>query len=247
MKSTMAGPPGIPTIDPNIVGAPPERHAARVVAAMARWLLGHHAMLDADIWAALMRSRSRFGSPKAQERLAARLLKAGMLDAKVETGKRGKFTLVLIDWHLFDPVRNEAVESKPTVRRRNGRIIKVESVQYDPVPERPWLECAAIMMPFDPRNKDLESTRLRLFVVSHHAMQRLAQRCSARAPLDLISAMRELYCAYREQVIAKDEQPDARRIRYFPVAGGIAVLQWDEARNTSVVVTVLEPGMKLPE
>lgn len=61
----------MPVIDPRVIGPPPERHAARVVAEMVKWLAGERARLSGEVSAALHRSKSRFGSPIAQQRPAA--------------------------------------------------------------------------------------------------------------------------------------------------------------------------------
>jgi hypothetical protein len=67
----------MPTIDPRVVGPPPERHAAGAVGDMVRWLVGERARLTCELGAALHRSKSRFGIRSMQRRLADRLRKAG--------------------------------------------------------------------------------------------------------------------------------------------------------------------------
>jgi hypothetical protein len=39
----------MPTIDPRVVGLPPERHAGRVVGEMARWPVGERARLTGEL------------------------------------------------------------------------------------------------------------------------------------------------------------------------------------------------------
>jgi hypothetical protein len=156
----------MPTIDPRVVGPPPERRAARVVGEMV-----HSANAPgsrASWWLRSTGPKAVLGSPIAQRRLADRLRKAAgraILDLRVRSGKRGNFVL-----DVFDPARDDTI------------------VSGDPMPEKPWLECSATVWPY--KNEKFAIT---LLLMTHHAM--LAERarrficwtlcasCSARTPL----------------------------------------------------------------
>lgn len=219
-----------PMVAPFIGAEPPERHAARVVAAMARWLVHMRVYLDNEVVKALRVSRSYFGSPKAQERFAARLRKAGgqaFLDIDVKTGKRGRGTLFIATWHVYDPTTQKIVDQNDNAR----------------IPDEPWLAAIISYLDF----KSGERGAKRLFVVSHHALMRLVQRCGAREPLDLIKALAELYARVVNEIITKKENLNECAVRYFDVAGGTAVFKYDEMHRTMVVATVLDRDMCLPE
>lgn len=139
---------------------------------------------------------------------------------RVRTGKRGRFVLELVEWGVYDP---SAIDNDDVA-----------------IPLEPWLECFATVcrFPNEPRT-------WRLFVVSHHAMTRSVQRCNARAPIDLVKALAELYACVAVEVIAKNEALDERAVRYFDVAGGTAVLKYDDTHKSLVVTTVLDSTMLL--
>jgi hypothetical protein len=226
----------MPTIDPRVIGPPPERHAARVVGEMVRWLAGERARLSGELMVAFDRSKSKFGSPIAQRRLADRLRKAGgkaLLDLRLRTGKRGNFVLSVVEWYVYDPARHETIFS------------------FDPLREKPWLECSASVWPAKRRDDKFTVT---LFSMSHHAMQRLAERCGARAPDDLLAAMRELWSALEREidwekaiteVLAGGKSIPLPRPKYILVAGGKAVFEWgeDRGKRALVVTTILDAEM----
>jgi hypothetical protein len=64
------------------------------------------------------------------------------------------------------------------------------------MPEKPWLECSASILPFKKRGDKFTVT---LFLLSHHAMQRFVERCGARTPFDFLKAMRELWGAVKKR------------------------------------------------
>ena len=95
---------------------------------------------------------------------------------------------------------------------------------------------------------------VQLFLMSHHAMQRLAERCGARTPDDLVAAMCELWSAIEKQInwddtinkaLDGDKSIPMRCPKYVPVAGGKAVFDWDEraGKRTLVVTTILDAEM----
>jgi hypothetical protein len=142
------------------VGAPPERHADRIISEMVRWLEGEATRLLPRINALWPRGALPPGSRKAQLRLAERLraiARPTMLDMTFEPGGRGKFRFTLLVWGVKSG-------AKPQVYLGRQIIEGTGNYRF-----REDLEC--------------------LLTVSHHAMSRLAQRCDVRTPLDLYAAL----------------------------------------------------------
>lgn len=215
----------IPVIDPRIIGPPPEKHASRVVGDMTRWLVVERHRLWVDIISAIRRSRGYFGSPKSQQRLAARMKKAGgkaIIDIYCKTGKRGVFTIYIVDWVIYDHIK--------------GKMIWQND---ETMIERPWLACSLTKMPIGQKDEELDRGVI-LFALTHHAMQRLAERCGARTPFDLLNTIHRIYPIMTTQ-IAKKEKLDS----YVPIDGGTAVIEWSQERGTYIIVTILAPGMKI--
>jgi len=90
----------IPTI--NTAGAPPERHASRVVAEMVHWLYREERRLDDVICNQIKAIHGRLGTPKAQQKFVDRMHEAcgskGIVDLHLTPGKRGKFTIAWATW-----------------------------------------------------------------------------------------------------------------------------------------------------
>lgn len=229
----------IPVIDPRITGLVPERHAARVVTEMCYWLLAEHARLTNETCAAIRRGRGHFGNPKAQQRLINRMRKASgnsVLDIHLYPGKRGRFAYTEVDWITFDPHRNCVMNFG------------------DPMPERPWLICRRMDFFFDPKREDMEPRYRRIFFITHHAAMRLAMRCGARTPDDLIKAMKEVWLTMKQRVDEADEATGGgddkaitKRVNWnsVPVAGGTGVFEFSEKYDGLVMTTVLEAGMAI--
>jgi hypothetical protein len=136
-------------------------------------------------------------------------------------------------WWVHDPVRN-------------GMILR-----GDPLPDKPWLQCSATVWPCKRRDEQWTVT---LFLLSHHAMRRLAERCGARTPFDLLAAVDELWRGLElainwdetvNKILAGERGVPMQRPKAIPVAGGKALFEWDCARNgsTLVVTTVLDADM----
>jgi hypothetical protein len=151
----------------------------------------------------------------------------------MRTGKRGNFVLAIVEWCVFDPAKDDTI------------------LLGDPLPKKPWLECLATVFPF--KRWDEQFT-VRLFLMSHHAMQRLAEWCGARTPDDLLAAIRELWGAVERMIDWDDAINKAldgeksiplRRPKYVPIAGGRAAFEWDETRDKGVpvVTTILDAEM----
>jgi hypothetical protein len=76
------------------------------------------------------------------------------------------------------------------------------------------------------------------------ALQRLAERCEARSPDDLLDAMKELWAGYIGRVdrLGAEEASKAARLE-LPVRGGVAILERSPGRAGFTVVTVLSSEM----
>lgn len=212
----------LPVIDPRIVGPPPERHAARVVGEMVRWLAGERARLSAELLAVLLNSRSRFGSPVAQRRLADRLRRAGgkaILDLRLRPGKRGNFILAIVEWFVYDASRNEAIS--PT----------------DSIPEKPWLACEATVWPYKKHDGQFTVTARTPFDLLD-AVDKLWRALEKQINWD--------ECVSKALDGAKNIP--MKKPKYVSVAGGKAAFEWDKTRGSSgslVVTTILDENMKV--
>lgn len=205
-------------------GLPPERHAARVVAEMCRWLAAEQQAV-----VAVIRSRvelaigpSGMGNPKAQARVEARMRRdpiaaRWLLNFTVMPGKHGRYGMIVTYCSIVRP--DDAGEIAPG----------------DPIPQKPWVCC--MMTGIWP--KDHEKDRdLRLVTLTHHAMQRLAERCAARTVEDLRIALVDL-AIWRLDAV----NPDRSVTHHVPVAGGqgVAIVESVDEHDW-LVKTILPAG-----
>jgi hypothetical protein len=161
------------------IGLPPDLHAERIVTEMLRWLHAEHKRQHERLLACaggILDVRT-MGTPKGQHRAAARLKKATndiALDIRLLPAKRGKFTLTLVDWSIWDPIAGVLAEDGPM----------------------PPIAClAGVLTVFTGANHRPEVKVVTPLVVTRHACVRLAQRAGIRTVDDLIVAMRELWWA----------------------------------------------------
>jgi hypothetical protein len=196
-------------------GLPPERHAQRIIAEMTRWLIGERERCHVAMIAAMGKSP---GNPVAQGRWVARMRKAagrGIIDLQIVPGKRGKFCVAWADWGVVT---------------YDGTLL----TEKDVVPGKPLLACRqALIAGAGRRGREIRT--FELFVVSHHAMVRLAMRCGARTVDDLLAALKELWGVYCDRPHNHTLADDMR----LPVAGGLAVVEKTETAR--IVKTILSP------
>jgi len=150
------------------VGAPPERHADRVVAEIMRQLAERRARLWPTIEEALLNSSD--GSPKAQRKMAERLRRAGATSVKLTPGKRGRYTLHIYDRTGWDPTRDE------------------EITVGDPIPEKPWIACHLTIIESRGQGRGGDITSSPVLFITHHALSRTAQRFGLRTEQHLEAA-----------------------------------------------------------
>lgn len=172
------------------LGPPPERHASRLVSEMCRWLVTENSRLSAALRLHLNSGKSRLGSIVAQRRFIERLSRSPAARALVALhlipGKRARFKIQFSVWGVITP---------------SGEILQPD----DPMPEKPWLTCGMVSM-----SRDAERY-FHVFTLTHHAMQRLAERCAARTPADLIDTLRLIYDVLAEILAAKVEAGETYR------------------------------------
>jgi hypothetical protein len=174
----MTQPPAIRSL-----GAPPDRHAERVVNDMLAWLHAGQTERWAKAKGAI--NSSQMGSVVGQQRAVARFAKiVGDLALRVELSpaKRGKYHLRLVSWIAFDPVRNDAV------------------LPGEPLP--PAAQLAVVVSYCSGANHRPQWNSGIPVVISRHAMIRCAQRKNVRTVNGLLLAVRELWDA-AESVVLK--------------------------------------------
>ena len=186
------------------IGAPPERHAARVGAEMTRWLIaeGHRRWPACD---AVFEARND-GNPKAQAKMVDKLVAAAgpvLFDAVLEPGKRRRYQLFLHGWRGWN----------------RGRPI----LAGEPIPERPWL--AVFLQRVISRHARVDSDEIVTLLICHHAIARLAERCEARDPFDVLDAARAMSMAVLKPLKAEPLGSVGSRV---PFANGIAVVCLDD-------------------
>jgi hypothetical protein len=206
------------------VGAPPERHADRVVAAMMRQLARESAERMITIAKAI--GRSSDGSPRAQQRMTERVRKAGALGTVLEPGKRGKYRLHFFAWSGWN--------------RQTGDFI----LPGDFIPEHPQLAVHIHRLISDGRGSGQTQFESRpVMFVSHHALSRLAQRCGARTPADLIDALLGFWLEALPLLVdgkAQEIPPQGLRVPVKTAGGGaVVVFQKDKQWDALVAATVL--------
>jgi hypothetical protein len=166
--------PGSPPPAIQSIGPPPDLHAERVCGEMIRWLHAEHKRLRAR-GNGLIDVR-QMGAPQGQLRVAERLRKALgplALNVMLILAKRGKFTLGVTEWRVWDPAANAPVPA--------GAL----------APPAAWL--AAALNIYSAVGYRPASQVLVPLLVSRHACVRLAQRADVRTAADLVTAMRDLW------------------------------------------------------
>lgn len=222
-----------PTIQSS--GPPPDRHAERVVDEMLRYL--HQARPRLSVAAEALLDNRRMGTPEGQRRVVARLRKAMgplALDLRLKPAKRGKYSMLLVDWTIWDPIRDREVD-------------------YDkPPPPTAWL--AAVVSLYTGANYIPKVRSGERLLLSRHSIVRLAQRADVRTVEDLIEALRGLWAAAYLLIQLKPsgswlKPPDGAWLvpSSFDGSGPVAVFEPDSSGAPRLVVkTILDRAM-VPE
>jgi hypothetical protein len=161
-------------------GPPPERHADRITAEMLRVLARQKATLGETLIETITDSKD--GNPKAQQRMADRLRKAGASHVTLEPGKRGRYKLSFYEQLGWDPIRDAEIGPE------------------DPIPEKPWVAC--YITSIDSKGRGL--TRMEdihiavVLFISHHVLSRAAQRSGLRTSEHLMDTVTMIWNAAAE-------------------------------------------------
>ena len=208
------------------VGLPPEKYADRIVAEMLRYTVAAQTRRWADVQRVL--DNRNDGNPRGQAKMVKRLELAGgafFYDVLLEPGKRGKYTVHVLDVAGWDPAKEEVI------------------TEVDAIPSKPWLACMVTKIESKGRHRYDDKSAVAL-LVTHHAMSRLAQRCGAKEPKDLIWAVHAIWSRYFE--VRKNPSislPDGHRMRVRlgdPWGDCYAVLRKGDKKDY-VVTTILGP------
>jgi hypothetical protein len=142
------------------IGAPPDRHAERILDDMLRFLQGQQKQLWANAAGSL--TRKQMGTPVGQQRAVRRFTQAAsplLLDVRLWPAKRGKYTLLLNSWMVWDP--------------GSGGM----AVSRLPPPALAWLAVTTALSTGANHSSEWECGALLL--VTRHACIRLAQRANS--------------------------------------------------------------------
>lgn len=106
----------------------------------------------------------RTGNPRAQEKVAERIRKAGAVHVTLKPGKSLKYEMTILEISGWDPARN------------------AEVLQDDPLPEKPWLVVYATII----KDKERNVFSHPVMFITHHALSRYAQRLDLRSSEQIV-------------------------------------------------------------
>jgi hypothetical protein len=203
------------------VGAPPERHADRVVAQMLRDLARKRAQLMPAIITAIDKS----GSPKAQQKMAERVRQAGAVKVILEPGKRGRYELEIYELAGWDPIRDEEISVG------------------DPIPEKPWIAYYLTRLESKGRGRGFEFASASALLITHHALSRTAQRLGFRTSEHMLHAATLIWNATAGFINNNsgrwiDPPPQGQRAP-LGIGDAIVVLKRHETRKTTLVAATV--------
>jgi hypothetical protein len=231
----------------NSSGAPPERHADRVVADMMRLIIEAHGAILGAIHAAF-KDRSD-GNPIGQQRMVKRIKDSAgglLFDCILTPGKRGRYELILTDCAGWNPITGCTV-------RAGWNIVEGEAEDDETraIPDRPWLACRVTRIESLGRGH-YKVCRAIPLLITHHSLSRLAQRSHARTAFNLVWAARAAWDAFTaadikavEAGVAFCSHPSGRRLGVsLPAKLGdivVVICPHNEREHTHVVTTILPP------
>jgi hypothetical protein len=151
----------------NSLGPPPERHADRVVAEIMRNMAKRHASVVSAVTEAFKSSRD--GMPKAQRKMAERIIKAGAYSVDLYPGKRGKYKMIVVERVGWNPFKESKIK------------------EDDFIPMKPQIVFYVSLME-SKGNYKTDVTSYPMLFITHHAMSRAAQRLGMRDEAQLEEA-----------------------------------------------------------
>jgi hypothetical protein len=207
--------------------AVPERHADRIIAEMLRGFAKARSHLWEDVCRII--GQSSDGTPRAQEKMKARILKAGALAVDLKAATRGRYEMLIYDWTGWDPGTEEG-----------------EIKQGDAIPEKPWIACWATLIrgrEFRRSPKGFKSGPI--LIINHHALSRAAQRHNVRTVADMLSMCSEIWSATCKLLNEKGVEPalnaPAAGWRAPLESGGFVVLaRYRNNRRALIAITVMK-------
>lgn len=204
-------------------GPPPEKYADRIVAEMLHLIIKASAKRLGQIRSALTAMPD--GNPKAQQKIVRKLEQLGgpfLLSASLlSSGKRGRYKIGAVFIDGWDATHEQ--------------IVHID----DAMPTKPWLACTHVVLTSKGRH-DYENKAAVPLMVSHHAMSRLAQRCGAETPIDLLIAVNNIWCAFIDQIHVTWPRDGAHlKFRLTRTLSAFAVLRQGD-KGEIVVTTILD-------
>jgi hypothetical protein len=208
------------------IGPPPERHADRVVAEMIRQFAQKHARVWCEIARAI--DSSSDGSPKAQRKMAERILRAGANSVELTPGKRGRYLLMIHDLTGWNPQRDDNI------------------LLGDPIPERPWIAYNITKIEsVGGGSERLAVGSCPLILISHHCLSRVAQRFGMRTTEHMLLATKVIWnetLRFLEKKLEQEKAPlETPPLGGWRVPldkdGAIVVLKRHARRRASFVAT----------
>jgi hypothetical protein len=205
------------------IGAPHSIHADRIVANMLRQLSKQHATLWELVDGITKDKYVRDGNARAQGKLRDRIKAAGASFVHLESGKRGKYKLIVSDLVGWNPYTD--------------CIIAVG----DQIPEKPWLANLVHTVEGLGHGRVRFISRVSTFL-SHHCLSRVTQHWAVRTLPELVRVAETVIAAVmRYDTKISDEDwsrapPDGIRIPINDVA--TAVLKRHEKYNSFVAITI---------
>ena len=182
MKPPVKKPPvKKPPVKPPViesVGPPPDQHAERIVSEMLRFMHRGRSKLTQKYAKGLINVHT-MGGPEGQRRTVNRLRGAIgplLLEIGLAPAKRGKFTLLISEWSLWDPKKFDMIHADEPAPMGNAWLAVMTSTYT-----------GANYLPKVRRGVSL--------IISYHAMVRLCQRAGVRTISDMIVAVRKLWGA----------------------------------------------------
>jgi hypothetical protein len=213
----------------NSVGAPPVRHADRIVASWLRHLAERNATLWNVVQEITKDPYCRDGSPKAQRRLESKVKAAGATHTILETGKRGRYRLLAFSWTGWDPVRDAPITID------------------DDVPDKPWIASYSYEVLGMGHGRMRFGTYTAL-MISHHALSRCVQRWRITT-FPQIEKVVEVIGTVGLNAITNLEAKDKHRWHVTPDCGlripfpgsgkSVMILKGHVTRQALVVATIL--------
>jgi hypothetical protein len=192
-------------------------------------MMGHLARQHASLWQIVEQVTKgphvRDGNPRAQAKLEAKIKAAGAFFTRLQTGKRGRYKLIIFDWTGWD--------------RDADRRISID----DPIPERPWLASWYHVVEGKGRGWVELRSSATLFL-THHCLSRVCQRWQVRRVDDLQRVIETIGGVAMKFIVENDDGTDEWHrtpddgIRVPLPNSSVMVLKGHEKHHAMVCTTI---------